>query len=60
MSDARSNRKAKVIPFIDRLEYDRRTNLHALVNKAKLMSLEGFESIDWDNSVWQNSTAQTY
>ncbi|MFS6938982.1 hypothetical protein [Neisseria animaloris] len=53
MSDARSNRKTKVIPFIDRLEYDRRTNLHALVNKAKLMSLEGFESIDWNNSVWQ-------
>jgi hypothetical protein len=53
MSDGRSSRKAKVVPFIDRLERDRRANLQSLVGKAKLMSLNGFESIDWDDSVWQ-------
>lgn len=53
MSDGRSSRKAKVVPFIDRLERDRQVNLQALVSKAKLMSLDGFESIDWDDSVWQ-------
>lgn len=53
MSDGRSNRKAKVVPFIDRLERDRKANLQALVNKAKLMKLEGFETVIWDNAVWQ-------
>lgn len=53
MSDGRSNRKAKVIPFIDRLERDRKANTQALVDKAKLMKLEGFESVVWGNPVWQ-------
>lgn len=53
MSDGRSNRKAKVIPFIDRLERDRKANLQTLVTKAKLMNLEGFESVGWDDPVWQ-------
>lgn len=53
MSDGRSNRKAKVIPFIDRLERDRNENFKALVSKAKLMKLEGFESVVWDDPVWQ-------
>lgn len=53
MSDGRSNRKAKVIPFIDRLERDRKANLRALVSKAKLMRPEGFESVVWDDPVWQ-------
>lgn len=53
MSDNRSNRKAKVVPFIDRLERDRNKNLKALVSKAKLMKLEGFESVVWDDPLWQ-------
>lgn len=53
MSDGRSNRKAKVIPFIDRLERDRKANTQALVDKAKLMKLEGLESVVWGNPVWQ-------
>ncbi|EGR4216331.1 integrase [Vibrio cholerae] len=53
MSDGRSNRKAKVIPFIDRLERDRKANIQDIVSKAKLMKLEGFESVVWGNPVWQ-------
>ena len=52
MTDGRSSRKAKVVPFIDRLERDRKTNLQALVAKAKLMRLDGFESITWDDDIW--------
>jgi hypothetical protein len=51
MSDGRSNRKAKVIPFIDRLERDRKANLKSLVSKAKLMKLEGFDTIIWDDDL---------
>ena len=43
MSDGRSNRKAKVVPFVDRLERDRNENLNSLVSKAKLMKLEGLK-----------------
>lgn len=53
MSDGRSNRKAKVIPFVDRLELDRNENLKSLVGKAKLMKLEGFELVVWDDPEWQ-------
>lgn len=53
MADKRSSRKAKVIRFIDRIETDRKKNLQALQNKARLMSLEGFESIEWDDNVWR-------
>ena len=53
MSDGRSNRKAKVIPFVDRLERDRNENLKSLVSKARLMKLEGFESVVWDDPEWQ-------
>ncbi|PHM56852.1 integrase [Xenorhabdus sp. KK7.4] len=53
VADGRSNRKAKVIRFTNRLERDRKENLHALISKAKLMKLEGFESINWDDPVWQ-------
>jgi hypothetical protein len=52
MSDGRSNRKAKVIPFLDRLEHDRNENLKSLIGKAKLMKQEGFESIIWDDPKW--------
>lgn len=53
MSDGRSNRKAKVVPFVDRLERDRNKNLKSLVSKARLMKLEGFESVVWDDPEWQ-------
>lgn len=53
MLDGRSGRKAKVIPFIDKIERDRKINLQTLVYKARLMRLEGFESIDWEESQWQ-------
>lgn len=52
MSDGRSNRMAKVVPFIDRLERNGNENLKALVSKAKLMKLEGFELIVWDDPLW--------
>ncbi len=52
MADDRSNRKAKVVPFIDRLERDRKANLQTLLAKAKLMKLDGFESITWDDDIW--------
>ncbi len=52
MSDGRSNRMAKVVPFIDRLERSGNENLKALVSKAKLMKLEGFELVVWDEPVW--------
>lgn len=58
MTDDRSNRKAKVIPFIDRLVRDRNTNMQAMVDKAKLMKLEGFESIAWGEPVWQVNTGR--
>jgi integrase len=53
MIDGRSNRKAKVVRFIDRLARDRKANLQALVTNARLMKLEGFESINWGDAVWQ-------
>jgi len=52
MTDGRSNRKAKVLPFISRIEQDKSANLHKLVQKAKLMKLEGFEATTWKDSSW--------
>lgn len=52
MVDGRSNRMAKVVPFVDRVELDRKANLQALVSKAKLMKLEGFDGIDWSEEEW--------
>ena len=53
MTDGRSKRKAKIVPFVDRLERERNENLKSLVSKAKLMKLEGFESVVWDDPEWQ-------
>lgn len=53
MHDHQSLRRAKVIPFIDRVERDRKNNLKTLIYKAKLMQLEGFEAIDWKQNQWQ-------
>ncbi len=52
MSDGRATRKTKVIRFIDRLERDRQSNLQGLITKAKVLELEGFEKIDWEQEVW--------
>ena len=53
MSNGSKGRVSKVIPFISRLEQDRLANLDALMNKAKMMKLEGFNDIDWSPSVWE-------
>jgi hypothetical protein len=52
MTDGRSKRKAKVIPFIDRVEKDRNENFVNLRNKAKLMKLEGFDNSSWNEDTW--------
>lgn len=53
MVDGRSSRKAKVVLFVDRVERDRNANLQALVSKAKLIRLEGFDSLEWSDGIWQ-------
>ena len=52
MSDARSKRKARVLSFISLLDKDRQINFLSLINKAKKLELEGFEALQWDQSVW--------
>lgn len=52
MVDGRSKRKAKIIPFIDSLEKDRKHNLSKLIETAKLLKPEGFEKINWNESTW--------
>jgi hypothetical protein len=52
MADGRSNRKNKVIAFIDRLGQDRVDNFNTLITKAKMMELEGFDSIIWSDTTW--------
>ena len=52
MNDGHSKRKAKILPFINRFEQDRSANLHKLVQKARLMKLEGFEATCWEDSSW--------
>ena len=52
MLDGRSERKAKVIPFIDKIEKDRKSNLQKLADRAKLMRLEGIESVKWEEDEW--------
>jgi len=53
VSDGRSNRKTKVIPFLDRLGRDRKANINALMDNAKRLKLEGFEQIAWEQATWQ-------
>ena len=52
MADGRSNRKNKVISFIDRLGQDRNDNFNTLLTKAKILELEGFERIKWGDPTW--------
>lgn len=42
----------RVVPFISRLEQSRRLNLEELIERAKSISLEGFETVEWDNPTW--------
>lgn len=44
--------KLKLLPSFDRLERDRKANLQTLLAKAKLMKLDGFESITWADDIW--------
>lgn len=46
-------RKSKIIPFITSLHADRQANFNSLIAKAKLLKLEGFELIEWEEEVWQ-------
>lgn len=51
MSDNRSKRKTKVIPFIT-IKDDRQNNLEDLVSLAKTLELEGFENVNWEDQLW--------
>lgn len=53
MSSGKVPRKSKVIPFLTSLQIDRQVNFNNLVAKAKLLKLEGFELIQWDEEVWE-------
>nr|WP_299038206.1 integrase [uncultured Psychrobacter sp.] len=51
MPDNRSKRKTKVISFVN-VKDDRASNLCSLINLAKKLKLEGFESVIWQDSLW--------
>jgi len=53
MSTEKFLRKSKVIPFLTSLQIDRQINFKNLVSKAKLLTLDGFELIEWENEVWE-------
>ncbi len=53
MADGRSNRKSKVVAFIDRLSKDRANNFNVLLSKAKMLELEGFGEVDWESNTWK-------
>ncbi|MBD2232516.1 integrase [Phormidium tenue] len=52
MADKRSQRKPKVVPFLDQVDRDIQRNLQDLIKLAKQLSPEGFESVIWDKSIW--------
>lgn len=51
MSDKRSKRRVKVIPFVT-IRDDRKINLSDLVSLAKSLQLEGFEEAAWEDQFW--------
>lgn len=53
MSTEKILRKSKVLPFLTSLQIDRKANFNNLVSKAKLLKLEGFDLIEWDEEVWE-------
>jgi hypothetical protein len=52
MADGRSQRKARVIPFVSKLDHDRAKNLNELIAKAQLLKVLGFENIVWEQPTW--------
>ncbi|HET9241395.1 MAG TPA: hypothetical protein VFO10_29280 [Oligoflexus sp.] len=52
MADGRSQRKARVIPFVGKLDHDRAKNLDELIAKAQLLKVPGFENIVWAQPTW--------
>ena len=52
MVDGRSKRKARIIPFLSALEKDRVANLTALIDLARKLEIDGFESENWKNNIW--------
>ncbi|WP_313659385.1 integrase [Acinetobacter variabilis] len=53
MSTEKVLRKSKVIPFLTNLQIDRQVNFNNLVAKAKLLKLDGFELIEWNEELWE-------
>ena len=53
MSTEKVLRKSKVIPFLTSLQIDRQVNFNNLVAKAKLLKLDGFELIEWNEELWE-------
>ena len=53
MVDKRSIRGTKVVPFLSKLEKDCSKNICALIERAKLLNLEGFDSVVWSDSSWE-------
>lgn len=53
MSTEKVRRKSKVIPFLTSLQIDRQVNFNNLVAKAKLLKLDGFELIQWNEELWE-------
>ncbi|WP_180191277.1 integrase [Acinetobacter sp. YH01006] len=53
MSTEKVPRKSKVIPFLTNLQIDRQVNFNNLVAKAKLLKLDGFELIEWNEELWE-------
>ena len=53
MADGRSNRKARVIPFLSLLEKNSDINLVSLSNKAKKLNIDGLNLEKWNNDIWE-------
>ncbi|ALD02462.1 integrase [Acinetobacter sp. TTH0-4] len=53
MSTEKVLRKSKIIPFLTSLQIDRQVNFNNLISKAKLLKLDGFQLIQWNEEVWE-------
>ena len=53
MNDGRTDRKTKVIAFLDRLDRDRAINLDSLVRVSRQLKMAGFESVEWESNAWK-------
>lgn len=52
MGDKRSQRKASVVQFLSRLDIDRLKNSASIVERAKSITLDGFDMALWGDSEW--------